>query len=76
MEDVIQYWFCTKHHRVEWEKPCRAMHRLGPYASRSEAEHALDKFADRAEQWQSDPRWNDEPEDDEPENDESDDAKA
>lgn len=59
MADVIEYWFCTKHHRVEWEKPCRAMHRLGPYPSRAQAEQALATFAERNETWTQDPRWND-----------------
>lgn len=57
---VIEYWYCTKHHRVEWENLCRAMHRLGPYPSRQEAERALDTFESRNESWEQDPRWNDE----------------
>jgi hypothetical protein len=33
--------------------------RLGPYASREEAERALDKVAERNEAFDNDPRWND-----------------
>jgi hypothetical protein len=34
--------------------------RLGPYGSREEAERALQKVDERNEQWDNDPRWNDE----------------
>ena len=33
--------------------------RLGPYASREEAEHAMERVDERNEQWDNDPRWND-----------------
>jgi hypothetical protein len=33
--------------------------RLGPYASREEAEQALDKVAERNEAFDNDPRWKD-----------------
>lgn len=63
MEDVIQYWYCTKHHRVEWEDVCPSRMRLGPYDSRAEANHALDTFAARNEAWEDDPAWNDQGDD-------------
>ena len=37
----------------------RVADRLGPYASREEAERALDKVAERNEAFDNDPRWND-----------------
>ena len=33
--------------------------RLGPYASREEAEHALERVEERNEAYDHDPRWND-----------------
>ena len=33
--------------------------RLGPYASREEAEQALDKVAERNDAYDNDPRWKD-----------------
>lgn len=53
------YYFCLKHHTVEGEDGCRAADRLGPYASESEAEHALEKVKERNEAWDNDPDWND-----------------
>jgi hypothetical protein len=38
---------------------CKAVDRLGPYATRDEAEHALEKVAERNDAWDNDPKWND-----------------
>ncbi len=54
-----QYWFCLKHHTVERADGCKAADRLGPYASETEAARALDKVAERNDDWDQDPRWND-----------------
>ncbi|MFP5252751.1 MAG: hypothetical protein ACLGH4_03030 [Actinomycetes bacterium] len=54
-----EYWFCLKHHIVEGEEGCRNADRLGPYDSAEEASRALDKVAERNEQWDNDPDWND-----------------
>jgi len=54
-----RFYFCLKHHRVEGEKGCPARDRLGPYDTRVEAEHALEKVAERNERWENDPAWND-----------------
>ena len=54
-----EYWFCLKHHTVEGEEGCRNADRLGPYGSSEEASRALDKVAERNEDWESDPKWND-----------------
>jgi hypothetical protein len=53
------YWFCLKHHTVEGPEGCPNKDRLGPYASRGEAERALEKVEQRNEAWEHDPRWND-----------------
>jgi len=53
------YWFCLKHHAVEGEDGCKNADRLGPYATAAEAGRALDKVAERNEEWDNDPAWND-----------------
>jgi hypothetical protein len=60
---MSKFWYCVKHHRVEDEVLCPPVDRLGPYGTREEAEHALEKAAERNEEWESDPRWNDDLED-------------
>jgi hypothetical protein len=32
---------------------------LGPYRTREEAEHAMERVDERNEAWDNDPRWND-----------------
>lgn len=61
------YW-CLTHHAVEPYDACKAADRLGPYATREEAATALDRVRARNEEWENDPRFNDEDddEDDEP----------
>lgn len=53
------YYYCLKHHTVESEDGCKAADRLGPYASRDEAERALEKVEKRNEDWDNDPDWKD-----------------
>ena len=60
---MSKFWYCVKHHAVEEENLCPPIDRLGPYASREEAEHALQKAEERNEEWESDPDWNDDLED-------------
>jgi len=48
--DEGPWFFCLKHHTVETRDGCAERHRLGPFTTRSEAEHALDKVAERNEQ--------------------------
>lgn len=60
---MSKFWYCVKHHAVEEENLCPPIDRLGPYASREEAEHALEKAEERNEEWENDPSWNDDPED-------------
>ena len=54
-----EYWFCLKHQAVEGAEGCRSQDRLGPYATADEASRALDKVAERNENWDNDPDWND-----------------
>jgi len=57
--DEGPFFFCLKHHTVETRDGCAERHRLGPFATRSEAEHALDKVAERNEQADAEDRaWN------------------
>lgn len=55
------YYYCLKHHRVEGEEGCRAKDRLGPYETAAQAERALQTVAERNEDWETDPAWNDDP---------------
>ncbi|HWG03291.1 MAG TPA: hypothetical protein VG164_15765 [Trebonia sp.] len=49
-----QWWFCTKHNTVEpVDTPCAGKDLLGPYPSREEAAHALDKVRERNQEWDS-----------------------
>jgi hypothetical protein len=53
------FWFCVKHHQVEPDVGCGPADRLGPYPTREDAEHALEKVQQRNEEWDNDPNWND-----------------
>jgi hypothetical protein len=44
------WFYCLKHHAVEPRDGCAERHRLGPYATREEAERALASVAEREEQ--------------------------
>ncbi len=50
MSDDGWYW-CLKDHAVEPYEGCKAEDRLGPYPSRDEAAHALEKVEQRNQQW-------------------------
>jgi hypothetical protein len=51
------YW-CLIHNEVEPEQGCANDRRLGPYDSRDEAAHALEKAHDRTEAWDAeDDEW-------------------
>ncbi|KJK56537.1 hypothetical protein UK12_22000 [Saccharothrix sp. ST-888] len=54
-----EWFYCIKHAKVEEGPDCPAKDRLGPYASREEAAHALETAAERNREWQTDPRWSD-----------------
>ncbi|CAN5565620.1 hypothetical protein BH10ACT10_BH10ACT10_19210 [soil metagenome] len=59
MSDDQEFWFCIKHHAVEGKDGCKNADRLGPYATADEASHALDKVEERNQDWDTDPKWND-----------------
>jgi hypothetical protein len=61
LRGMAEYWFCVKHHRVE-QTPgdvCPPIDRLGPYDTEADASRALEKAAERNEEWDNDPNWND-----------------
>ena len=63
-DTATEYWFCVKHHAVETPQGgCPHADRLGPYATEAEAARALEKVEQRNEEWDTDPRWNDDLED-------------
>ncbi|CCG02949.1 hypothetical protein [Blastococcus saxobsidens] len=52
------WFFCLKHDAVEPRDGCAERHRLGPYDTRQEAEHALQAVAERNEELEAeDRRW-------------------
>jgi hypothetical protein len=59
MSDEPEFWFCLTHHQVEGRDGCRNQDRLGPYPSAEAASHALERVAERNEEWDNDPAWND-----------------
>ena len=55
-----EWWYDLKtRSAVQDTKAGKIADRLGPYASREEAEQALDKVAERNEAFDEDPRWKD-----------------
>jgi hypothetical protein len=51
MNDTQHWWYCLRHHTVEPDDGCPAKDRLGPFPTREQAAHALDKVAERNQQW-------------------------
>ena len=51
MNEDQSWWYCLKHGNVEQGPGCPGKDRLGPYASREEAEHALDRVRERNQEW-------------------------
>ena len=56
---MAEYWYCLTHSRVEGQDGCPNKDRLGPYDTEAEASRALEIAAERTEQWDKDPQWND-----------------
>lgn len=55
-----QFWVNVDSGEVEEGRQSGAAHRMGPYRTREEAEHAFDTAAHRNEAWdEDDRRWND-----------------
>ncbi|MDQ6649049.1 MAG: hypothetical protein M3Z02_02850 [Actinomycetota bacterium] len=58
MSDDEGFYYCLKHKAVEPKAGCKGEDRLGPYKTRAEAEKALDRVAERNEEWEAeDRRW-------------------
>ena len=51
MDGEQRWWFCLRHKTVEPAAGCPGRERLGPYATREEAEHALETARRRTEEW-------------------------
>lgn len=55
-----QWYWCLRHERAESEDGCAASQRLGPYATREEAENYADRVKARNQRWDAeDKRWGD-----------------
>jgi hypothetical protein len=50
-EQTKEYWFNTKTLLVEEGKQALALHRIGPFATRAEAENALQTLRARSDAW-------------------------
>jgi len=50
--DTTSFWFNTRTGEVEEGPQSIAVYRIGPFETRSEAEHALEIVAERARRWQ------------------------
>jgi hypothetical protein len=56
-----EFYYCLKHRKAEEGPECAGRNRLGPYATRQEAEHAIETVSERNRAWDDDPRWTDDP---------------
>lgn len=54
-----EWYYCLDHGAVEPYEGCRSATRLGPYPTPSDAAQALSRVAQRNEEWENDPRFND-----------------
>jgi hypothetical protein len=54
-----EWYYCLKHEKVEEGPECPALDRFGPYPTRTDAEHAMERAAERNLAWETDPRWHD-----------------
>lgn len=54
-----EWYYCIEHETVEPRLGCRITTRIGPFPTREEAAKALERVAERNEDWDSDPAWND-----------------
>ncbi|NLU70169.1 hypothetical protein [Streptomyces sp. HNM0574] len=54
-----EWYYCLHHRQVEEGPECPAKDRFGPYATRDEAEHAMETARERNLQWENDARWTD-----------------
>ncbi|MEV6795537.1 hypothetical protein AB0M87_26905 [Streptomyces sp. NPDC051320] len=54
-----EWYYCLQHKKAEEGPECPSKNRFGPYATREEANHAMDRAAERNEDWDNDPNWSD-----------------
>lgn len=54
-----EFWFNTKTHQVEEGMVSPAVDRAGPYATRQEAEHAMEQIKANSEKWAAEEAAND-----------------
>ncbi|MER5888723.1 hypothetical protein ABT160_33265 [Streptomyces sp. NPDC001941] len=57
--DEGQWYYNVKTRSVEQGTQSSQADRMGPYATREEAERAIETAEKRNEDWNEDPRWND-----------------
>ncbi len=55
-ESQRSWYYCLRHKTVEPDAGCPAKDRLGPYASKEEAAHALEIARRRNEEWEAQDR--------------------
>jgi len=56
MDDEPRWWYCLRHKTVERNGVCPGKDRLWPYATREEAERALETVRRRNEEWDAQDR--------------------
>jgi hypothetical protein len=56
MSSNQDWYFCLLHNTVEPEDGCAGKDRLGPYPTREEAAHALEKVQERNKEWDAQER--------------------
>lgn len=56
-----EWFYCIEHQKVEEGPDCPAKDRMGPYATREEAAHAMETAAARNSEWENDSKWRDTP---------------
>ncbi|MFD5124830.1 hypothetical protein [Streptomyces sp. NPDC058385] len=54
-----EWYYCLEHQKVEEGPECPNKDRFGPYATRAEAEHAMETARERNLEWETDPKWHD-----------------
>ncbi len=64
------WYYCLDHHTVEPYEGCRSATRLGPFPTPAAAAEAIENAVQRNEQWENDPRFNDDDEQDDGEREE------
>ncbi|MFC9846190.1 hypothetical protein ACFWFF_28490 [Streptomyces sp. NPDC060223] len=54
-----EWYYCLEHKTVEEGPDCPGKDRFGPYASRAEAQRAMEIARERNLEWETDPKWHD-----------------